>query len=497
MAQPITSSLSNTVTLETVQNLKNGLLVQFNSLAKDVDISEKKIRSLEELRGKISDVTASCEVVSQANEARLKGLVWWQRFLEVLAYYCYVSIGQYATTYFALQAVKTELVAKMTLFRNKEFENLARRNNDRSEKSLYFIHFYDRLAKLVPQKVLQDKRYLFGFADRLVIEGAYNAAVHTLQEYVGTYPDKEQSVKPLLVEAYKGAKRYQEAINTISSLSAQVQDSNIQHWLERKQAEIVLDQKLYREAKEAIRRLIQAFPHMEEFKRMLVFATLSDELQEGSKKPFFLACSKQLYGLKQTGEDVDLHAHFEFWVWVLLSERQAHNDQGVRKRIFEKIERLLTNQKVGQEAVFATLQHMVNKIQHEATSFQALFKQFINETATDLPIDAAIKQEIIEARLQSLKGRLEGITGVDGFSGIMPLCDTLTELCMHIEKIPPFTVEQNRSRLHTLKNTASSTKSILVDCWRLYATLKEAGVHPLLNTLQITFENPKLLPMGS
>jgi len=250
------------------------------------------------------------------------------------------------------------------------------------------LEAYQLLGRLAPH----DKTHLAGFAEKLLINGAYAQAADALRELIGEDPQNSAAHRVRFAAALKCAKHFEEAQKALEGLRPQ--DT------ENMRIDCLIGRGLYSEAKQA---LLQQEPKTLGTTKKLFFLTVREELAK-EKKRSFDAC-KLIFS--QIEPELSLQGKIDeaavsFWMACFATQPLLYQNKKLADEVMKQL--LVSIKKLNNDAKGAFLGKAIASLKADVTRLS----NYAKNTAFDSLSDGPLKEGLIQARKETIKEQADG-----------------------------------------------------------------------------------------
>lgn len=494
------------ITIESLQQAKKSLFERIDDAKRNPMAVGKKIIWMQELKKCIDSVSDAALAMEASSEEELGQQPWYS--IEKLAYRLCISAGETTSRLMDSKRIQVDLAARMNEAGQRELQMLDQLNKAKDPQTMPILHLYHLIGELLPE----DKQYLRGISDRLIIEEAYSEAIKSLDTCLQHYPNDRSLLQKKII-SLQGIGKYQEALNVVRDYKltfgayeeASKPMTRERFQIENMRVDSLIGLKQYREAKETLEQLIRELPKENYLKRKMVATTTTGQLQQckPEEERFFLERAKKQFSQLEEYADLvwtdrSMEADLNFWFFVLYSNKVAVEDEGIFNRVQKEVHQLIDKEMVSVEAVKEALNKIETILSGEVADFKGQFQRFLQETSSqDVPFSKNIQEAIREARQNSMKMKIYGEENTGKNAGILNKIKVIKALVGYLENQVNFQDSPEKTFLHTIKHSILSSENELALCLKGLQELCHGGFHPFAKQLALAIgTGPKQLTQG-
>ena len=159
-------------TIDDLKRCKERLFERIDDAKRNPMPIDRKIVWLQQLSSEIERISSASIRLEESAMDQIDQLPWWH-FLEKLGGHIKFGLGTHSNSLVAAQAVRVGVTVQMSELGQRELKELDRLNAANDPQTMPILHLYHLVAALQPE----DKQYLKGLVDRLLIEQAYSKAI--------------------------------------------------------------------------------------------------------------------------------------------------------------------------------------------------------------------------------------------------------------------------------------------------------------------------------
>lgn len=500
---------SQPITIEALQQAKKVICEEIIDDARVVaGPLDKRIDFLQKVDIQTQEVMRACNNKEEELQAEISAMPWW--YLEKIE--ASLGLGIFGGSSRSLASVKAVRIGLLDRFKELGQRNLKildELNTQRDGQTMTILHLYDLIGQIQPE----DKRYLKGMAERLVIEQAYSKAIDFLNTCSEHYPN-DVTLLHKKVLCLHGLEKYQEALEVIRDYKVTCRandETKAAVWqraqFESARVDCLVGAKEYLEAEKILEQLIRQFPRENYLKGKMISVSVMSEVERHDPKEqqFFLErAKKQFTQLDEYAQlawtSQSMEADLSFWLFVLCSNPLAVEGEEIFGKIQEEIHKLVDKRVVSVAAIEKEMTRMATILTKEVGEFKDQFQRFLQETSSeDIPSLKGILNAIREARIYSMKIKVYGERNRNSNSGIVNKIKVIKTLLEYFKKDPQFQEGERKTFLHNTTHTVASAENELTLCVQGLQKMCSEGFHPFAQSLvqAITASNNQLLITSS
>ncbi|MBS0656335.1 MAG: hypothetical protein JSR46_11205 [Verrucomicrobia bacterium] len=478
-------------TVESLKQCKGKLFEKIEDAIRNPIPLGQKIVWLQQVGGEAKRITNACIRLEKEAADTIEDLPFLERVVEQIGVLLKCGLfGPHSSSLVTVQAVQVAVTAQLSELGKRELRTLDGLNTSNAPQTMPILHLYHLIGELQPE----DRHYLKGLADRLMIERAYDKALEKLEQCPES-PDLEVQRKKIV--AMTGCGRYDDALNSIAACKltfSGYQDTpkiiEIRAQLDDMKADCLVGLKNYSEAREVLGALIKKGGY---YKHKMIFSTIADEINHFTvvASKFFLQRAKKQFNQLDDYVPIvwgqqGLEADLDFWLFVLRSNPAANENKAICEHVMREIHALIESGLVSVAAIENGVQRIADELQNEVSEFKLQLQTFMQETSSkEIPIAEDIQKAIHDARLKSMTTKIYGdkITGSN--AGMLHKITVVGTLLEYLKKQPSFEKSEQKTKLHNLTLGIESAMSELKLCLKGLNILCHEGFHPLADKITL------------